>query len=115
MNLCLWTVLCLLQWQATTGNLYQIDLREFLDSIDELPSDAFPPKDADPNDRVDVKLWNQLNEEDMKNMPQIEDYSNEQTAVQWLKWYSRVALRYSQVNTDEKRFSIRLLARVCLG
>jgi hypothetical protein len=52
---------------------------------------------VDPNDRVHVKLWNKLNDEDIKNMPQIDDYSNEDTALRWLKWHTRVSLRYQQV------------------
>lgn len=52
---------------------------------------------VDPNDRVDVDLWNKLNEEDIKNMPQIVDYSDETLAIRWLKWHTRIALRYHQV------------------
>jgi hypothetical protein len=52
---------------------------------------------VDPNDRVDIDLWNKLNNEDIKNMPQINDYSDETTAVRWLKWYTRISLRYHQV------------------
>ena len=53
--------------------------------------------EVDPNDRVHVKLWNKLNAEDIKNMPVIDDYSNENTAWSWLQWYSRISLRYHQV------------------
>ncbi|CAF4917531.1 unnamed protein product, partial [Rotaria sp. Silwood2] len=27
--------------------------------------------EVDPNDHVDIELWNKLNEQDMKNMPEI--------------------------------------------
>ncbi len=54
--------------------------------------------EVDPNDRVHVKLWNKLNAEDIKNMPVIDDYSNETTAMRWLQWYSPITLRYHQVD-----------------
>lgn len=54
--------------------------------------------EVDPNDRISVELWNQLNEEDIKNMSTIDDYSNETTARQWLAWYVRIVERYNQVN-----------------
>ncbi|CAF5220876.1 unnamed protein product [Rotaria magnacalcarata] len=53
--------------------------------------------EIDPNDRVDVDRWNQLNDNDIKNMPPINDYSNEKTARRWLQWYSRISQRYYQV------------------
>ncbi|CAF4389387.1 unnamed protein product, partial [Rotaria magnacalcarata] len=53
----------------------------------------------DPNDRVDVDRWNQLNDNDIKNMPPINDYSNEKTARRWLQWFSRISQRYYQVDT----------------
>ena len=56
----------------------------------------------DPNDRVDIDLWNQLNEQDMKNMPDIDDYSDADNARDWLEWYSRVSLRYFQVKSPSK-------------
>ncbi|CAF2074598.1 unnamed protein product [Rotaria magnacalcarata] len=55
--------------------------------------------EIDPNDRVDVDRWNQLNDNDIKNMPPINDYSNEKTARRWLQWYSRISQRYYQVDT----------------
>ncbi|CAF4210380.1 unnamed protein product [Rotaria sp. Silwood2] len=54
--------------------------------------------EVDPNDHVDIELWNKLNEQDMKNMPEINDYSDEIMAIKWLKWYVRIAQRYSQVS-----------------
>ncbi|CAF3991984.1 unnamed protein product [Rotaria sordida] len=54
--------------------------------------------EVDPNDHVNIELWNKLNEEDMKQMPEINDYSNEIIAQEWLKWYLRIAERYSQIN-----------------
>ncbi|CAF1505387.1 unnamed protein product, partial [Rotaria sordida] len=53
--------------------------------------------EVDPNDHVNVELWNKLNEEDIKKMPVINDYSNEYVAKKWLKWYLPIAQRYSQV------------------
>lgn len=52
---------------------------------------------VDPNDLVDVNLWNQLNNDEIKNMPQIKSYADEATAARWLEWYTRIAQRYSQV------------------
>ncbi|CAF4236343.1 unnamed protein product, partial [Rotaria magnacalcarata] len=52
---------------------------------------------VDPNDRVNVELWNRLNAEDEKTMPTITDYSDEVTATAWLKWYFRIAQRHHQV------------------
>ncbi|CAF4001806.1 unnamed protein product, partial [Rotaria sp. Silwood1] len=59
-------------------------------------SENYEPE-VDPNDHVDIKLWNKLNEKDMKKMPVIDDYSDEAMAMQWLKWYIPIAKRYSQV------------------
>lgn len=58
--------------------------------------------EVDPNDRISVELWNQLNEEDIKNMSTIDDYSNETTARQWLAWYVRIVERYNQVNLKKR-------------
>ncbi|CAF3665561.1 unnamed protein product [Rotaria sp. Silwood1] len=55
--------------------------------------------EVDPNDRISVELWNKFNEEDIKNMPMIDDYSNEHTAAQWLTWYVRIAQRYNQIDS----------------
>jgi hypothetical protein len=50
-------------------------------------------------DEVDIDLWNELNDKDIKNMPTIEDYSDEATAARWLKWYFTVSRRYRQVRS----------------
>ncbi|CAF0880032.1 unnamed protein product [Adineta steineri] len=50
------------------------------------------------DDPVDVDLWNKLNDEDIKKMPQIDDYSSEKQAKSWLKWYLRVSKRYHQIS-----------------
>lgn len=55
---------------------------------------------VDPDDRVNVEQWNRWNEEDTKRMPQTEDYSNENDAIEWLEWYSRISERYHQVRID---------------
>jgi hypothetical protein len=101
MKICIWIILFLFHSRISTGKYYQNDFEELLDSFIERSSDDFEAKDDDPNDRVDVKLWNQLNKEDIKNMPKIDDYSDEVTAARWLKWYSRISLRYSQVNIEK--------------
>ena len=40
---------------------------------------------VDPNDRVNVERWNQLNEEDMQRMPVTENYSDEKAAETMVK------------------------------
>ena len=52
---------------------------------------------VDPNDHIDIDLWNELNKKDMENMPIIVNYSNEIDALHWLKWYLHIAQRYNQV------------------
>lgn len=74
---------------------YSHSIHDFDELIDILLSRS--SSEDDPTDRIDVNLWNQFNEQDMKNMPDIDDYSNENNALDWLKWYSRVSLRYYQV------------------
>ena len=64
--------------------------------------------DSDPE--VDTELWNQLNSEEIKDMPTIEDYSDEQEAVRWLKWYLRISQRYRQVRTSPTTFDSLSLA-----
>ena len=82
---------------------------EYIDLIDENLSSRFINDNqqdyhVDPNDRVDVDRWNQLNDADIKHMPSIDDYSSEINAIRWLKWRSRVALRYHQVYFIERQF-----------
>ncbi|CAF3926250.1 unnamed protein product, partial [Rotaria sp. Silwood1] len=55
--------------------------------------------EVDSNDHVDIKLWNKLNEKDMKKMPVIDDYSDEAMAMQWLTWYIPIEQRHSQITT----------------
>jgi hypothetical protein len=64
------------------------------ESAEELTIDEYG---VDPNDRVDVDLWNKLNNEESQNMPQIDDYSDETTAILWFKWFLRIFIRYRQV------------------
>jgi hypothetical protein len=110
MKSCILILLCLFQCCTSTGKPYQNDLEELLDILVKQSPANFEErnhkitKDDNPNDRVDVELWNKLNKEDIENMPQIDDYSDEVTAARWLKWYFRVSLRYSQVNTNSKEF-----------
>jgi hypothetical protein len=61
---------------------------------------------VDPNDQVDIKLWNKLNAEDIPNMPVIKNYSDEATATRWLKWYVGISQRYSQVRLDKNIVSL---------
>ena len=53
--------------------------------------------EADSDDHIDIDLWNELNDADIKQMPSTDDFSSERAATRWLKWYSRVSLRYHQV------------------
>ena len=52
---------------------------------------------VDPNDHVVIDLWNKLNDDDIKNRSQINDYSDEAAALRWLKWYATISQRYHQV------------------
>jgi hypothetical protein len=87
-----------------------LNVEEILDILKGNPTLTFKEKsfskkektnvfafDVDPDDRVNVELWNKLNAKDIKNMPKIDNYSSEATAAHWLKWYIRIAQRYSQV------------------
>ncbi|CAF3377770.1 unnamed protein product [Rotaria socialis] len=65
---------------------------------DNNPDSVNTEPQVDPNDRVNVELWNRLNAEDEKRMPTIIDYSDEVTATAWLKWYLRIAQRHHQVS-----------------
>ncbi|UJR09094.1 hypothetical protein I4U23_013341 [Adineta vaga] len=56
-----------------------------------------PQIKVDSNDHVDILLSNQLNDEEIKNMPQIKSYADEATAARWIEWYYRIAQRYAQV------------------
>ncbi|CAF3920864.1 unnamed protein product, partial [Adineta steineri] len=53
---------------------------------------------VDLNDHVDIVLWNKLNAQDIKNMPEIKDYADEATATHWLEWYFRINQRFSQIS-----------------
>jgi len=72
----------------------ELSLTHSDESSEELTIDEYG---VDPNDRVDVELWNKLNNEESQNMPKIDDYSDEVTAIRWLKWYLRIVVRYRQV------------------
>lgn len=67
--------------------------------------------DVDPTDRVDINLWNKLNDEEIKNMPLIDDYSSEINAHRWLKWRSRISLRYHQVDLHR---CLSLIELICV-
>jgi len=78
-------------------------------SLDSFEQSNLDENEADPNDRVDIVLWNKLNDDDIKNMPEINDYSDEATAVRWLKWHTRVSLRYHQVYDQNNNFYLIVL------
>lgn len=59
----------------------------------------------DSDDHVDIELWNKLNDDDIENMPQTDDYSDEHAAIRWLRWYTKVAKRYRQVCLVHSRCS----------
>jgi hypothetical protein len=64
---------------------------------------------VDLDDQVDIKLWNELNAEDIKNMPKIDNYSSEAAAAHWLKWYLRLSQRYGQVRLNKYTHSFFIL------
>jgi hypothetical protein len=103
MKIGIWILLCLFQSYVSTRK-YQNDFEELVNILTERSHDDSTAEDVNPTDRVNVALWNQLNQDDIEDMPEIDDYSSEKTATKWLKWYSRVSLRYSQVNTSENSF-----------
>ena len=106
--ICILLVICSFQPNLFARKFYSshfddelIDfIQESLDTFPQTNSDESNSyeNEIDPNDRVDIDLWNKLNDEDIKNMPQIDDFSNEVIARRWLKWRTRVSLRYRQVN-----------------
>lgn len=61
------------------------------------------------DDEVDVDLWNRLNEQEIANSPSIDDFSNEENALRWLKWYFRIAERFYQVCRRKRKFSLKNL------
>ena len=60
---------------------------------------------VDPNDRVDVQRWNRMNDDDLKRMPMTDDYSDEEAAIDWLQWNSRISERFRQVRRTSIEFS----------
>jgi hypothetical protein len=67
---------------------------------------------VDPNDQVDIKLWNKLNAQDIPNMPVITNYSDEATAIRWLKWYTGISQRYTQVRLDKNIVSVLFISYI---
>lgn len=67
------------------------------DSDERFESRNNDPNTIDFDDYIDIDLWNELNHNDIKNMPQIDDYSSEACAIRWLKWRTRISKRYRQV------------------
>ena len=93
------------------NHLSQRELQEFITILKEeyaveFDEDITPAKNnqklqnVDPNDHIDIELWNKLNDKDRQNMPEIKDYSDEATATHWLDWYYRIVQRYSQVRLE---------------
>ncbi|CAF1347310.1 unnamed protein product [Adineta ricciae] len=68
-------------------------------NIDDLDTLEKFRDQVDPNDHVDINLWNQLNSDEIKKMPQIKSYADEATAARWLEWHTRISQRYSQVSS----------------
>ena len=81
-------------WFITSFSLPIFARNDLIDLIDSNSRE----NDVDPTDRVDINLWNKLNDEEIKNIPSIDDYSSEINARRWLKWRSRISLRYHQVD-----------------
>lgn len=80
---------------------YQAHIDELMKRIQEKSSSVHYPID-DPDDRVDIDQWNELNDEAIRRMPEITDYSDEHNAVRWLKWFVPIIERYQQVRSDER-------------
>lgn len=78
----------------TLTRRFNDNFERVIDNDDDRRSDEF---EDDPNDHVNVELWNRLNEEDKDRMPVITDYSDETVATKWLKWYLRISQRNHQV------------------
>lgn len=98
-------LLHLFLYGVSTRNYFTHDRRdlddEFVNIIKKYLSLQFKSSDyrtrSESDDPVDVNRWNQLNQNDIKNMPSIDDYSDEDTARRWLQWYTRISERYYQV------------------
>ena len=103
---CILLLIFSFQFRLSTQKYYQNDLEDQLFNLlknklhllssdsDESTSDEDRP---DPYDHIDVDLWNKLNDIEIKLMPVIDDYSDEQTAIKWFQWHTRISLRYHQV------------------
>ena len=86
---------------ASRGALYQAHIDELINRIHEKSASVHYPID-DPDDRVDIDQWNELNDEAIQRVPEITDYSDEHNAVRWLKWFVPIIERYQQVRSDER-------------
>jgi hypothetical protein len=64
--------------------------------------------EVDLDNHVNIELWNQLNDEDIKNMPPTDDYSSEVVAARWLQWYTTITKRYRQVYHQKLTIMITL-------
>ncbi|CAF0962495.1 unnamed protein product [Didymodactylos carnosus] len=53
---------------------------------------------SETNGEIDIKLLNSLNQIDIYSMPIIDDYSNNEQALEWLNWYTKIEERYSQIS-----------------
>ena len=80
---------------------YQAHIDELINRIHEKSVSVHYPID-DPDDRVDIDRWNELNDEAIQRMPEITDYSDEHNAIRWLKWFVPIIERYQQVRSDER-------------
>ncbi|CAF1022627.1 unnamed protein product [Didymodactylos carnosus] len=50
------------------------------------------------NGEIDIDLLNSLNEIDLNHMPVIDDYSDNDQALEWLNWYTKIERRYMQIS-----------------
>jgi hypothetical protein len=80
---------------------YQAHIDELMARIQDKSSLPHYPAD-DPDDRVHINLWNELNDDAIQRMPEITDYSDEHNAIRWLKWFLPIIQRYQQVRSDER-------------
>ena len=87
-------------WQRDLHD-YQTYIEELIHMIHE-KSSSLHRGDDDSNDRVDIDRWNELNDEAIRRMPYITDFSDQRNAVRWLEWFIPIIERYQQVRSNER-------------
>lgn len=83
------------------NRFYQKQIEEFLKEYNG-GRRVSTPLSVDLVDEIDIDQWNRLNDEDLKQMPVIDDYSDEKLAQDWLDWYFRVSERFYQVSLENR-------------